>query len=74
MLLLLIDVIQDIGHSAQDLLLNAFDALFLVIGQIKSGIQCVGAASVNFGELCCVKNLLFRDEAGPGGEVLPRLS
>ena len=50
MLLLLIDVIQDIGHSAQDLFLNAFDALLLVVGQIESGVQGISTAAVNFSE------------------------
>ncbi len=47
-----------------------FNALFLVDSQINSGIQCVGAASIDFGELCFVKNQLFGDETGADGEVL----
>ena len=70
MLLLLIDVIQDIGHSAQDLFLNAFDALLLVVGQIESGVQGISTAAVNFSKLCLIEYLLFRDETGPGGKVL----
>lgn len=70
MLLLLIDVIQDIGHSAQDLFLNAFDALLLVVGQIESGVQGISTAAVNFSELCLIEYLLFRDETGTGGKVL----
>ena len=54
----------------RDLFLNTFNALFLVDSQINSGIQCVGAASIDFGELCFVKNLLFGDETGTDGEVL----
>lgn len=64
------DVLLNIGCSVQDLLLNAFDTLFLFVGQIQSSIQGVGAALVNFNQLLLIKNFLLRNEARANGEIL----
>ena len=70
MLVLFSDAFRDIRHPIFDLLLHAPDAFLLFIGQVKACIQCVGTAAIYLDELLVLEELLFRDEAGAGGEVL----
>ena len=70
MLVLFSDSVNDIRHPIFDLLLYAPDAFLLFIGQVKTCIQCVGTAAIYLDELLVLEELLFRDEAGAGGEVL----
>ena len=69
-LVLFSDAAHDIGHPIFDLLLHALDAFLLLIGQVEARIQCVGTAAIYLDELLVLEELLFRDEAGAGGEVL----
>ena len=70
MLLLLPYAIQSIGSRNGNLLLNAPDALFLLSSQVKTSVQGVGAAAVDFDKLFLIEDLLFGNEAGADGEVL----
>ena len=70
MLLLLSYALQSIGSCNGNLLLNAPDALFLLSSQVKTSVQGVGAAAVDFDKLFLIEDLLFGNEAGADGEVL----
>ena len=70
MLLLLSYALQGIGSRNGNLLLNAPDALFLLGSQIKTSVQGIRAASVDFDKLLLIEDLLFGNEAGADGEVL----
>ena len=70
MLLLLPYAIQSIGSCNGNLLLNAPYALFLLGSQVKTSVQGVRAAPVDFNKLLLIENLLFGNEAGADGEVL----
>ena len=70
MLLLLPYAIQSIGSRNGNLFLNAPDALFLLGSQVKTSVQGVRAAPVDFNKLLLLEDLLFGNEAGADGEVL----
>ena len=70
MLILLSYALQGIGSCNGNLLLNAPDALFLLSSQVKTSVQGVGAAAVDFDKLFLIEDLLFGNEAGADGEVL----
>lgn len=70
MLLLLSYALQGIGSCSSNLLLNSPDALFLLGSQVKTSIQGVRAAPVDFNKLLLIENLLFGNETGADGEVL----
>ena len=70
MLLLLSYALQGIGSCNGNLLLNAPDALFLLGSQVKTSVQGVRAAPVDFDKLLLIEDLLFGNEAGADGEVL----
>ena len=70
MLILFMDLLHDIRHTALDLFLNTPDTFILIISQIEARIQRISAASIYFDHLFGRKKLLLRDQAGAGGEVL----
>ena len=70
MLLLLSYALQSIGSYNGNLLLNTPDALFLLGSQVKTSVQGVRAAPVDFNKLLLIENLLFGNEASADGEVL----
>ena len=60
MLLLLPYAIQSIGSCNGNLLLNAPDALFLLGSQVKTSVQGVGAAAVDFDKLFLIEDWIKR--------------
>lgn len=70
MLILLSYAFQGIGSRNGNLFLNTPDALFLLGGQLKTSVQGVRTAPVDFNKLLLIEDLLFGNQAGADGEVL----
>mgnify|MGYP000566729590 CR=1 FL=1 len=74
MLFLLSYVRQHIGNRNCNLVLNTTDAFFLLGSQVKTGVQGISTAPVDFNQLILIEDLVLGGETRADGEVFLGIS